>query len=573
MALMIDAIVTKSINEKLRVAFTMDPAWTRLEPQSISGDPTPGIEARVHDPLWMLTRQWQLGEFAGEDVGSPLLVHVNSESTFVTAWQPGDPATNRPAQALPDGLPLDPFIEREATPPEALGIRQRAEAGSQLVEMLADAGFDVRAALLSACPLQESAAGNPPEHFRLRPAIALFLKTLPDGAEAANQLEGNFAGWMSGASPDAIAAAQAWLQWFRSSVAPPVDPVDDCWIPDRLEYRFSVRAGMGDTQTVLRAPVFEGGNVDWYAFEAEPRARLQLTVEPPVQAPVKREITVLSTPLRYSGMPASRYWQFEDGQVNFGMIETQTFDLARLCLAEFALVYANDWLAVPIDVPAGSLTHISEVAYTNTFGERFTVAEANDANRAGRFRLFHTSIKDSDATMPGLFVPPTALSAFEGRAVEDLFVLRDEMANMVWAVENFVQGVSGDTRNRGDEERPVNAVTDDMEAVAEFQYLLESAVPHNWIPFVPVANGTPGAFHLRKGSMQDQDSTLGVLLRNTPYDLKDEEVPRAGLRLKRVPMLARAEDGSYLRWIGRRVSVGRGEGSSGLVFDAALKPG
>jgi DNA-binding transcriptional ArsR family regulator len=29
-----------------------DPAWTRLEPQSVSGDPNPGAEARIADPLW-----------------------------------------------------------------------------------------------------------------------------------------------------------------------------------------------------------------------------------------------------------------------------------------------------------------------------------------------------------------------------------------------------------------------------------------------------------------------------------------------------------------------------------------
>jgi len=33
-------------------------------------------------------------------------------------------------------------------------------------------------------------------------------------------------------------------------------------------------------------------------------------------------------------------------------------------------------------------------------------------------------------------------------------------------------------------------------------------------------------------------------------------------------------DGSYARWVSRRVSVGRGEGASGLAFDttAARKP-
>jgi len=149
-------------------------------------------------------------------------------------------------------------------------------------------------------------------------------------------------------------------------------------------------------------------------------------------------------------------------------------------------------------------------------------------------------------------------------------LLRDEMANMVWAVERSVQGRSGDPFNRGDEDRPDNRV-EGLQPQAELQYLLETAVPRNWIPFVPLATGV-GTFSLRKGTMHETDSSLGVLLRQTPYDLRDEEVPRSGLRLRRLAALARADDGRYIRWIARRASVGRGEGSSGLMFDSALKP-
>ena len=63
--------------------FTMargTPSWTRLEPQSVSGDPRPGLEARVHDPLWLLCRQWQLGELEGEDAGSPVGVELDRKS-------------------------------------------------------------------------------------------------------------------------------------------------------------------------------------------------------------------------------------------------------------------------------------------------------------------------------------------------------------------------------------------------------------------------------------------------------------------------------------------------------------
>jgi hypothetical protein len=71
--------------------------------------------------------------------------------------------------------------------------------------------------------------------------------------------------------------------------------------------------------------------------------------------------------------------------------------------------------------------------------------------------------------------------------------------------------------------------------------------------------------------MSDQDDSLGSLLDPTPFTLQEEEVPREGVRVRRVPSLARSRDGRYLRWIARRVSVGRGEGSSALMDDATVR--
>jgi hypothetical protein len=366
----------------------------------------------------MLSRQWQLGEFEGEDNGSPLLVQVKSETTRVTAWQPGDPAAGRPVRPIPLGVPLDPFVEREATVTEARGLRQRAEAGAYLVELLADAGMDARQALIAACPLPVDApaadANVPPEHNVLPPAVALMTSGAPDSDVAAAQLEAGPPAWLAGASPAAIDAANTWLAWYRANIAPVIDPADDSWIADSLEYRFSLRVGAGDGQMVLRAPAFEGGFIDWHAFDAEPGASLVLEgeAEPPV--PEANDLTVFASPLRFSGMPSDRYWQLEDGQVNLGNLEAQPYDLGRLCLAEFALVYGNDWLVVPMDVSAGSFTRIAEVAYTNTFGERFAVPLADDSNRSGRFRLFALSVRGKDTDVPGLLIPPTALGPWNG---------------------------------------------------------------------------------------------------------------------------------------------------------------
>ena len=185
--------------------------------------------------------------------------------------------------------------------------------------------------------------------------------------------------------------------------------------------------------------------------------------------------------------------------------------------------------------------------------------------------MFEMSVRGvSGTTVPGLLVAPTALGSLEGRALEEVLFLRDEMANMAWAVERVVQSRNGDPRSRGDEERPVNGVQDMLDKT-ELQYLLQTQVPRHWIPMVPIATGV-GTIALRKGTMAEEDLSLGVLLAPTPLTIQDEEIPREGVQVRRVPALARDATGRYLRWITRRARIGRGEGSSGLAYDGAYKP-
>jgi hypothetical protein len=570
----VNLVAAQMLSPELK-AVIFDPPWTRLEPQSVSGDPTPGIEARVHDPLWLLARQWQLGEFQGEDAGSPLLVNVKARSIPVTAWQSGDLDTAKPAELVPDGIPLDPLVEQEPTPEPRLGLRQRAEAGAYLVELLADAGLDVRDALVAACPLDVDEIlpdpAIPPEQNALPAVFPIIASIAPDGLRAAAQLEsGDPVDWLDGALPGAIDAADRWLAWFRANVLPPADR-NDSWIPDRLEYRFSIRAGSGDSQLVFAAPVHEGGDIDWFTFDQVPRARLTLENEPDAVPAEELSLTMLASPLRFDAMPSRRYWQFENGRVNLAALDSQPHDLSRLCVTEFAMVYSDDWIVVPLTIRAGSFVTITSVEYTTTFGETIRVAPPDDRNRVGRFSMFNVSVSGQDgATIPGMLVPPSARATIEGKALEEVLFLRDEMANMAWAVERSVQARSGDPRSRGDELRPDNSVHD-LKAGAELQYLLQTEVPRHWIPMVPIATGI-GAIALRKGTMADEDLSLGLLLEPTPLTIRDEEIPREGLRLRRVPALARRADGTYVRWMTRRASPGRGEGASGLAFDGAYRP-
>src|SRR5262249_48952015 len=76
----------RSIAECVMASITI---WNRVEPRARATDMKAGLEARVHDPLWLLARQWQVGEFATRDAGSPVSAEVKSAATVLDRYTTG----------------------------------------------------------------------------------------------------------------------------------------------------------------------------------------------------------------------------------------------------------------------------------------------------------------------------------------------------------------------------------------------------------------------------------------------------------------------------------------------------
>ena len=64
-------------------------SWMRLEPRSRDAEMNTSLQARIYDPLWLLARQWQFGEFQGEDNGSPVMARWRAESARLTRYHSG----------------------------------------------------------------------------------------------------------------------------------------------------------------------------------------------------------------------------------------------------------------------------------------------------------------------------------------------------------------------------------------------------------------------------------------------------------------------------------------------------
>jgi hypothetical protein len=176
------------------------------------------------------------------------------------------------------------------------------------------------------------------------------------------------------------------------------------------------------------------------------------------------------------------------------------------------------------------------------------------------------------------FLPPTLATSLDSDPVEHVLFIRDEMANMAWAIERTVPGADGRPVDRFEayqEKRRAEPPPEPIPEGAAVEYGLASTVPDHWIPLVPVHVGEDQrAIALQRGAMLDPETggailPLGRIL--TPgrrLIFPEETVSRAGERVTRHFQHTRWIDGGSLLWMGRRRRPGRGEGSSGLRFDS-----
>jgi hypothetical protein len=582
------------------------PMSTRLEPQSVSGDPAVGLMAQLWDPLWLLARQWQVGELAGEDTGTPLTVGVRASAEPLVAWRPGPASAGARWRELPAGIPLETLVDAEAS--RSARARDLALAGWALLETLEDLG-ETRAAgaLRQRFPLAPAGDGDADRRTAIVPDTwapvgrSLEGRTLDTvRVTAAFEAEAGRPAWWRGVLRPGAArrvrseeALAHWLAWVRAELLPAAAP-DGSWIGPRLEHEFSVAT----STRVLRAPAHPGGEVSWSTFDLDDRAGAG---EPPdVDAPTRvLDRTLLATPLEFPGMPAARFWELEDGRIDLGSVWADPHELARLLVVECALVHGGDWLVVPVDVPAGVVVTLDAVEYTDTFGTTWSVDTAGADTP--RWRMYAVTAS-SDVTgpdgaaggggaaavgrgrLPGLLVPPASGGRLQGSPVEDVGFLRDESANLVWAVEHLVPGPGGDPvapRSSQPAERPA-PTQQDGETVLDYQLMTE--VPQTWTPYLPRVGPIPdhsdGAVTLVRGVVRRHDEDgirvdvepAGTLLTGDEHRwVESAEVPREGVRVQRVPVVARRGDGSWAAWTARRVLVGRGEAESGLRTDIAVR--
>lgn len=606
----------------------------RVETRSRLFDVTDALRFRVHDPLWMLSRQWQMGEFRGNDAGTAMGVRCTVKSMTISGYGLGDPSVKK---SVSDDDPIEPMIEsikREITP------LVRVESAMYFVDLLYDSDEvkDVRAVV-------DGLLNNPvlllsPEHMEWINESSINTPDVKDFTSSRNLRLKKFARAYSGRKmldgyilytklahfaykgvPSSV--SKRYRKWFEDRYA--VSGSSGAWDIQSLGYKFQAENPAGS----FEAGDYSGGRVSWYSFDSKSQVAPK---EGSYEVTVEESLPTLAT---YPGAPKKRLWEFEDRKVFMGNSSGMQAK-GNIAFLQFATMYSNDWMLFPLKTRIGSYIEIDKIEVYDTFGVQTVIT-----NRAGRFdkgastfgqkwQMFTNAPlnqEGSAASASGLLFPPSLLRTLEGEPLEEVQFLRDEMANMVWGVETKIEDGCGSSIDAGalasevrqyiddiyekDVEKARLSVKNDADGKAtltsdrksDYKYSLMTSVPLNWIPFVPqhvnsaeekkLYSGFLGGREviLRRGKMpyyhlgeyhpvRPLSSVLEVQpikkkdgsSGEKPFFIEEEQVQGVGTVVVKNCQRSRWIGGKTYTWMGYSKQIKHTQGVSGLEYDNLLEP-
>lgn len=548
-------------------------AHNRLISSTVSIDYETNLRAEISDPLWLLARQWQMGEFKAENTSTPAFARVEWAQVQPQKLQldPNKPTENYDARQQP----LEVLVECEGV---LVNIHTQIQAGFYFQKLLKINNLSqYHPVFLDVYFLDETTL--PAWDIEGQTLLKTVQGQLTNGYLLVKDFkEGRLKKFIinnqkfkdTPSVPQALLnVADALNSWFDRTYPNYTEKSDQAkpkaWKQEQLEYgfQFDVKDSSGKGGS-LGSNNYADGQLDWPDFT--------WSGDPNLPNAVKKTESFVPTSVRYQGMPHPRLWEMEEGRVNFGKISTAPINLFSTVFAEFGLAYSNDWFWIPIPLKINTLCRINSLSITTVFGDTIVfpppVAPTDDP--LSIFSLFQLSHPSNNSSQAVFYLPPTIANVQEAEPLERVYFLRDELANLVWAVETIAPSAT----QRGIEQRltsPEPVVTPDA---ANLVYKLGKVMPENWTPFVPVRmSATSNQIKLQRAQMPNGAPPKGQilqdkLLRTQSYFVREEEIGRSGTVVERSWQRARWLNGKTFTWIGRRKNVGSIEAVSSPIWDA-----
>ncbi len=596
---------------------------SRIEGRTRDADPTEAMRLRVHDPLWMLARQWQMGEFRGNNTGTAMSVRCIVRYEDCSS-DPIEPVTEQ----------INPRIDFLA----------KIESAVHFLDLMRSSGLNVKEhlpGLIQSFPIDwnalddslvlPDAVTSQQEHLlnrHLQNYARAYRGKIFDGEALYNHLvQGQ--SFLKGDSEEAETKFKAWFQKKYK----PVSSDSQSW--QEADLCYTVETNVAGKQ--FTGDRYQGGRLSWYTFDYNDN---QSAGQSQTSSSKSEQVLCLPTPASFAAAPNKRLWQMEDRKVFMGNSVEEPSE-ANSVVMRFATMYSNDWMLFPLKTEIGQYITIERIDVIDSFGQRHTMSgdcRAGNKEQLGEYEeqwqvFVNSTVGDAKRTaINGLYYAQQLAATIEGKPVEEIKILRDEIANMVWGVESIVSDGCGGTldanlyatqletivneRNKagepvrepdtivfGQDSAPeVEKAASNQAPRAKFSYSLQSSVPFNWIPFIPQRLATEDTKNspffmggreiiLRRGKMpcyifngnkfdlhavRPKSSIMrpvvtrdknGNVLKEEPMVIHEEAVQATGIRLTKNYQRARWIGGKTYQWLGVNKRQSRTEASSGLVFD------
>lgn len=595
------------------------------------------LEMKVYDPLWMLARQWQMGEFQGNDAATAVSVmcKVKQHPMSPDYHEYDEPFEYTVERTSPE---VTPYMRVESAM-HYFKMLQKAVSKDELKRRMTElrGQYPIDMEFVRCGVDSESVkdfAWN--SNTSLKSFSNAFSRVAFDGVALYGDLS-------SGKATAPL--AEEYCKWFEKRYAvsgqDAKSSVSSKWNNRSMGYD----ASMGISQGSLESKDYHGGRLTWYSFDAAVDNRNEIiggilralvnrksALPAPQAENASEEIYALPTLASYPGAPSKRLWQFEDHKVYLGNSSEKEQAQGNIILMQYASMYSNDWMLVPLQTRLGRYIEVEELKVWDTFGGKPRTVKGSDNTLYsdktwGMFNISPSSPSDK-ASLKGLLMPPVFADTLEGKPVEEVQFLRDEMANMVWGVETVLPDGTGKTLDAQEYSQGVadyikeynekqyesklyqqtngrltvakkslrEEIEVDSTRLHDYKYTIQSKVPLNWIPFLPQRFNDPEGSNretiLRRGKMPcfvydpsktASDHLLAVrpvssLIRTemkedgnrkkeVPFYVNEEEVLQTGIKIVKNYQRARWFDGKVFYWMGTSRQLSKMDANSGLVFD------
>jgi len=498
----------------------------RLESRLADRDVQNGFAARLHDPLWLLARQWQMGEHQGENASSPVRIAYDVSRTEI------DPIDGD-ADFDPKVVPAEALVESEQDDWWTIGRRIRV--GRRFVNR----------------PVVEAADG------------VRFVDPPPPYEAFDGHLDGR-AIWIARTRLGLPVAA------FGADVPPADSP--NRWMSHKFNYEATFETGEGN----LAVRDHHGGPMDWYSADGSPAGA----------AAAATSQRAVPTPLEYPGAPNKRFWEIEDANVDIGGYPPDTAHFATMLLVELVYSHGNDWFLFPVTARAGHIVTVKSLTITDAFGRTYSSEDLENGvqkfpglQAPPDFTLFKCGAFDAS-----LVLWPVAESPLESEPIERVQFGVDEHSNVMWALERIIDGRQVDRRpavaDDGHPAYPAPVPIGDTTKAKTYAYVPAIGIESRWHPY-ELSWDDPNELAFVQRGLADYSRQLpqpmphpdaevlkaGTRAAPELHRVSAATMSRGGLELERRWQLARDMRGRPVLWIQRQRRILRTPPARTIRFD------